>query len=236
MKLHLALSLFIVNAWAVAQIQDRPADFKKIKFVYETTSNYKIENQRVYADTTLLKVDFPKLKWSKSPKLDGSFEYYLPLTRLNTEQLDKLKSILYHENQTYMGEYDKVKDKTIFQVVRGDKATKEIFKEVFKDSYENFKYMIEINYKKGTYDVYYPRVSYNRSVAEHSFKIEYKNDTIGVFVINTVKNVYKNLVMLNKNLDAKIMPDELFSNATCGVAIVKSLRSTTVLKSVEYVN
>ncbi|WP_298147602.1 hypothetical protein [Flavobacterium sp.] len=236
MKLKLAITLFFLNVVAYAQIQERPADFKKIKFVYETTSNYRIENQRVYADTTLLKVDFPTLKWSRSPKLDGSSEYYLPLTRLSAEHLNKLKSILYHENQTYIGEYDKVKDKTIFQVVRGDKVTREIFKEVFKDSYENFKYRIEINYKKGTYDLYYPRVSYNRTVAEHSFKIEYKNDTIGVFVINTVKNVYKNLVLLNKNLDAKIMPDELFSNATCGVAIVKSLRSTTVLKSVEYVN
>lgn len=236
MKLHLALSLLVVNAWAFAQIQERPADFKKIKFVYETKSNYKIENQRIYADTALFREDFPNLKWLAQPKPDGGFDYFAPIASLNTTELTKLRGILYHENQTYTGEYDKEKDKTVFQVVRDDKALKKIFNEVFHDTYHYFSYKIVINYKKGTYNTYYPSVSYENSIGENTYTVVFQNDTVGVFKKTILKKPAKSIVVLNKKLDPKIMPEELFSNAAYGVEVVRNLGSTTVLKSVMYSN
>ncbi len=234
MKLHLAISLLFVNAFAFAQIQERPADFKKIKFVYETKSNYKIENQRVYADTLLFRENFPNLKWSQQPKQDGGTDFYVPVANFTSEQITRLKSILYHENQTFFGEYDKEKDKTVFRVIRDDKATRKIFREVFNDSYHDFHYKVKINYKKGTYDIYYPRVSYKRSIAEHLNSIIVQNDTVGMFKKTILNKISKNVVLLDAKLDAKIMPDELFSNNVYGVKRIKNVQTTTVLKSVEY--
>jgi hypothetical protein len=234
MKLHLAITIFFLNAFAYAQIQERPAEFKKIKFVYETTSNYIVENQRVYADTLLFRENFPNLKWSQQLNKDGNTSFYVPVANFTSEQITRLKSILYHENQTFFGEYDKEKDKTVFRVIRDDKATRKIFREVFNESYYKFRYKIEIDYKKGTYDHYYPRVNYSRSTAEHLNAIVFQNDTVGMFKKTILNRISKNIVLLDSKLDAKIMPEELFSNNTYGVKMIKNLHSTTVLKSVEY--
>jgi len=40
--------------------------YSKIKFVYEQKSNFFIENDQLYADTLVLKIEFPKLKFSKT--------------------------------------------------------------------------------------------------------------------------------------------------------------------------
>ena len=42
-----------------------PETYSKIKFVYEQKSNFFIEKDQLYADTLLLKIEFPKLKFSK---------------------------------------------------------------------------------------------------------------------------------------------------------------------------
>ena len=63
MKKKFILTCLFLTSFLFSQIAEKPQHFNKINFVYETKSNYNIENNGVYADTILFKIDFPHLKY-----------------------------------------------------------------------------------------------------------------------------------------------------------------------------
>lgn len=238
MKIKYILTCFFLTTLMFSQIVDKPVSFKKINFVYETKSNYSIKNQGVYADTLLLKFDFPNLKYvvlDNSLKTEN-YNGFIPLIDFKNEDLKKLISILYHTNEKYVGEYDRIADETFFKIFRDDETTKKIFNEIFKSSYQPFQYTIKINYKKNTIIIKYPNISYKNKINESVNSITFQNDTTGLYY-KTIGNLhYTNVVILNDKLDSKIMSDEIFSNNKWGVEQIKTLSSFTVLKNVSYSN
>ena len=80
----------------------------------------------------------------------------------------------------------------------------------------------------------YPNVNYTFTITVKAKNIIMENQVIGSYkeVENNVE--FSNLVLLNINLDSKIMPDDIFTNNKYGVEEIKKLNATTILKSVKY--
>jgi hypothetical protein len=238
MRKILNIFCLFITTYFFSQIAEKPENFNKINFEYETKANYFVDEQGVYADTLLLKIDFPNLKHIIKINTIENVNYtgFIPLKNLKGDNLEKLISILYHTNQKIFGEYNKKSNKTVLKVIRDDENLKKIFKENFKKSYHYFNYEVIINYKKNEIDTNYPRVSYSNTIEERNKKMIYKRDTFGIFK-EIIRNIeYINNVYLNSELDSKIMPEDLFSNNNFGVEKIEKIQSTTTLKSVSYSN
>ena len=236
MKKNSILICLFLTSVLFSQIVEKPQNFKKINFVYETKSNYHIENQGVYADTLLFKIDFPNLKYIQlnNSSKNEDFNGFIPINNFKEDDLKKLASILYHTNQKFMGEYDKVNDETNFKVIRDDELTKKIFKEILHMKYDYFEYKIKINYKKNKIKTNFPSVSYTHKIDELLNKLTFKNDTIGEYIQIRNHLEFRNIVLLNSKLDPKIMPHEIFSNNNFGIEAIKKINDITILKSVSY--
>lgn len=219
-----------------SQIEEKPINFNRINFIYETKSNYFIDEDGIYADSLLIKLDFPEIKFMKVNKSieNENYNSFIPLKQLNKSNIKKLCSILYHTNQTFIGEYDIENNETNFRVERNDELTKKIFKNILKEDYSNFFYKIVIMYSKGKIHLNYPRVNYTLTINEKFKNIILESQFIGRYkeVVNNLE--FSNLVLLNINLDSKIMPYDIFTNTNFGVEVVKKLNETTILKSVKY--
>jgi hypothetical protein len=89
-------------------------------------------------------------------------------------------------------------------------------------------------FSKDTIHLNYPRVNYTFNITEIAKKIIMENQVLGRYkeVINNLE--FSNEVLLNINLDSKIMPDDIFTNNNYGVEVIKKLNATTFLKSVKY--
>jgi hypothetical protein len=232
----LILCFVIVSFKMFSQIEEKPFYYKKINFVYETKSNYFIDKDGIYADSLLIKLDFPQIKFITINKLidNENFNSFIPLKNLNESNLKKLCSILYHTNQKFIGEYDVDKNETNFIVERNDDMTKKIFKNILNYNYSNFFYKIVINFSKDKIHLNYPSVNYTFTINEKAKNIVMENEIIGRYK-NVVNNLeFSNVVLLNINLDSKIMPNDIFTNNKYGVEVIKKLNETTILKSVKY--
>ena len=219
-----------------SQIEEKPINFNKINFIYETKSNYFIDEDGIYADSLLIKLDFPEIKFTTVNKLIENEKYnsFIPLKKLNESNLKKLCAILYHTNQKFIGEYDVKKNETHFKVERNDELTKNIFKNILKERYSNFFYKIVIKFSKDKIHLNYPSENYTFTINEKAKNIIMEDQLIGRYneVVNNLE--FSNVVLLNINLDSKIMPDDIFTNNNYGVEVIKKLNETTILKSVKY--
>lgn len=144
-KILLTLCVFLPFI-VFSQIEDRPINFKEINFVYETKSNYFIDEDGIYADSLLIKLDFPEIKFIAVNKLIENQRYnsFVSLKHLKKSDIKRLCGILYHTNQKFIGEYDVEKNETNFRVERNDDLAKKIFKNILKERYSNFYYKIII--------------------------------------------------------------------------------------------
>ena len=80
----------------------------------------------------------------------------------------------------------------------------------------------------------FPNVNYTFTITEKAKNIIMENQVIGRYkeVENNIE--FSNVVLLNINLDPKIMPEDIFTNNNYGVEVIKKLNETTILKSVKY--
>ena len=232
----LLLCCVLVTFKMFSQIEEKPANFKKIKFVYETKSNYFIDEEGIYADSLLIKLDFPEIKFTTVNTLieNENYNSFIPLKQLKESNIKKLCGILYHTNQKFIGEYDVEKNETSYSVERNDELTKKIFKNILKKSYSTFFYKKVVKFSKDKIHINYPSVNYTFTITEKAKNIILENQLIGRYkeVVNNLE--FSNVVLLNINLDSKIMPDDIFTNNNYGVEAIKKLNETTILKSVKY--
>ena len=203
-----------------------PANAKEIHFVYETKSNYLVNDDGIFADTLLLKIDFPKLKYilKKNP-IDSSVVCgFSTLKDFGRDNRYKLFTILYHSNETINGIHFIPSKKTVFKVVRGDDETKMIFKKYLKQRFYDFEYREEFDFVKKTEKIEFPRINYNRTFAEISKNIKFKNDPIiGFYEEESIGILYKNIVFFNNDLSKFISPI-LFDNNTIGVEKIETVK------------
>ena len=224
------------NGFSQVFFEKTPENAKEIHFVYEMKSNYSINDDGVFADTLLLNIDFPDLKYilRKHPSDTSIVCGFSTLKNFGSNNKEKLKGILYHTNETIHGIHFIPSKKTVFNVVRGDEETKMIFKKYFKERFVNFEYREEFDFVKKTEKIKFPNVSYDRTFSEISKTIEFKNDDSIGFYQETQKGVlFKNVVFFNSNLSKYISPI-LFDNSKFGVEKLETIMRTITLKSVYY--
>lgn len=212
--------------------------YSKIKFVYEQKSNFFVENDQLYADTLLLKMEFPKLKFLKtSSPLDSSkIIGFVNIKSLSNEDNNKLGNILYHSTHTIEGTYDILKHKTVLLFNRGNTVLSVIFKKYFKGSYLPFSYDVVIDYNKKYIYTNYPSVNYEESFDSQLKNINFLNDekTFGTYSFENKVGFYSNKIALNKKYNNKITPHIIFSNNDFAVDKITSLLDTITLISVIY--
>ena len=215
-----------------------PGTYSKIKFVYEQKSNFFIEDDKVYADTLLLKAEYPKLKFSKviSPSDSTKIIGFLEIKSFNNEDKNILQSNLYHTTHTIEGSYDLKKNKTKLFFTRGNKALNETFKKYFGGNYNAFIFNVVVNYNEKKIHTNYPKTNYTKSFDSQLKKINFTSDdkSIGTYTFQTNKGFQTNLVTLDKKYNNKITPDIIFSNNDFGVIKIASLFDTITLISVIY--
>jgi hypothetical protein len=212
--------------------------YSKIKFVYEQKSNFFIEKDQLYADTLLLKMEFPKLKFSKiSSPLDSiKIIGFINIKSLSYEDNEKLGSILYHSTHTIEGTYDMIKHKTTLFFNRGNSALNVIFKKHFKGSYPHFSFNVVVDYNKKYIYTNYPSVNYEESFDSQIKKINFLNDekTLGTYTFENKLGFHSNEIILNKKYSNKITPHIIFSNNDFAVDKISSQLDTITLLSVTY--
>lgn len=224
------------NCFSQSSFKKMPENTKEIHFIYEVKSNYVINDEGIYADTLLFKIDFPNSKYTlrKYPKDTTVVCGFSTLKGFGGKNKDKLFSILYHSNETINGIHFIPSRKTVFNVVRGDDETKMIFKKYLKQRFLDFEYREEFDFAKKTEKIKFPRVNYDRTFAEISKKIKFQNEpTIGFYEEENKGFLFKNIVYFNNDLSKFIAP-VLFDNSNFGVEKIETVQRTITLKSVTY--
>lgn len=216
----------------------KPDNFSKIHFVYDVKSNYHIDDNGVFADTVLMKLDFPTIKYSlrRSPMDAKKIVGFVRLTDFDEESKHILSSTIYHTVERIEGTYDLKRNKTTLRITRNDDHTRTIFRKFFKQDYEKFKYTISIDYSDKKWICKYPHITYKYQFDEIARTIDFANERKmeGSFSEKAGALVYHNLVYCSDQLNSKVTPDEMFSNNEFGVEKIISIYKTINLESVVY--
>lgn len=236
--ISLVICLTFFNSFSQDKWDKMPANTNKIIFCFEKKSNYSIVNNNVYADTLLFKIDFPDLKRiiARHPSDSLKICSFVPVNQFIGDNKAKLKGILYHNNETIIGTFDRQKNKTILKCSRDDANTKEVFEKHFGEKYEKFRYTIEVNYTQKKVYYSYPLTRYVKEFKELSNNIAFLNDDDlnGHYLRQTKLFLEDNVVEFDSNLNDKINIDVIFNNARYGLKKHQSVFSTIDLKSVKY--
>lgn len=231
----LLLLVFIYNCGFSQAV---PSDYKKIKFVYEEVSRIIINENGVFADTTLLAYDFPKLKYTlvQHPTDSKLMVGFVPLKDFSDVDKKQLAGIIYHSQHHIEGEYNAVKNQTVLNFSRDDKNVRNVFKKYLDNNYNTFRFKYIIDYKSQKIEIIYPTVTYEFTIKEKMKSITFTNsmDLDGFFHENTSKGKLVNVVLQNIHLPKFVTSADIFSNNVHGISKTESIYSTTTLSSVVY--
>lgn len=217
------------------KFEPMPENTKEIHFSYRLKSKIHIDENLVYADSLFFKRNFPRLRFSKVENPDV---YYLnskmSFRTLRNADKKRLMAILYLNNETYEGIYFIEQNKTIIFADRSDKEIKEIFKNYFKEEYEDYKYKVELYYDKKTKHILYPSVYYQFGFDEIEKEIEWLTETKGIYKESSKKDVFTTTVTFDKNLSKYISIGYIFKNSEFGAIKIESFESVLELTEVTY--
>jgi hypothetical protein len=217
---------------------EMPETYSKIKFVYEQKSNFFIEDDKLYADTLLFRITFPKLKFSKviSPLDSTKTIGFLVIKNLSKEDKRTLEGNLYHSTHTIVGTYDVQKNITKLFYTRGSKPLSEIYKKYFGGNFSPFAFNVIVDYNKGEIYTNYPSVKHTASFDSQLKKIIFTNEdkSLGTCTFQTKRGFQTDRITLNKKHNNKITSDIVFSNNDFAVDKIVSVYNTTTLLSVIY--
>lgn len=226
-----------------AQINPPIPNPKKIIFTYKTVPNFHFENNAVYADTFLLKKEFPRIVYDlkKSPTDTTKIVGYITKNKFNVDEIKNFKSLIFHSF------YER---KTIYYV---KSKTGEISGSLCKseECLKAFRLFFNDRNKAGS-DFFPSEIKFYDTKKIIVFKSQFKNDEIkyednkinwlpdfeyiGTYAYISKKDNYKytDAVIVDPSLDRHISPIYLFDNCSFGVREVISKYTTTTLISVEY--
>lgn len=218
--------------------QEKTPQYSKAYFVYERKSNYHIDEKGVYADTLLLKAEFPDLKYSRVKHPIDSIRIvgYVPLDKLSKKDKDELASSIYHTTELIEGVHDFKKNITRLKIRRDDANAKEVIKKYLGERYHKFKHKETIDYNKQKIWLKFPSISYTKKFDTELKTIKFGSDTRlwGYYRENRKTLLLDNFVLLKEGLDNKIVPDVIFSNNEFGVEKIATIYQTIRLKSVTF--
>lgn len=230
----LTFLLLLTSSFLAAQIEVAPLKYKKIKFSYISKSNFILIDNRVYADTTLLKLTFPKQTFTKivSPKDSTVTIGFIEKKELQIEDLNRLKSMIFHSytdvNYTY---YKKRNCMFLTGSLCNSNECRKIFKDFFKVDTEGTTIIpTRINFKKNNKITRTSEYSTN-STDYSTKKLNWVEGNENLAYIESHNNFYKfNIVLFtNPTYPKYITPLSLFSNCESGIEKTVSIHGTTVL-------
>lgn len=240
MKINPLLTLFLFYSSAIfSQIEEAPTAYSKIYFTYTKKSNYYVDEKGIYADTLLLKLDFPEKTFFKRtfPKDSTIIAGFIPINFLTDTDRITLNSIAQKNYSRTEVVFDvKEKKSTITKILTDNSLiptalfallTKTPFQSKPSTSdityKENFRYLVE-NKAENTLD------SYEKNVIKW---IEgYEN--VGLFEYKMNGQIMTNLVFVDPKLNKHIVPTILFANCEFGISKVVSIPFTVELIKVSY--
>lgn len=235
----LTFLLVLTSSFLAAQIEVAPLKYKKIEFSYTSKSNFILIDDRVYADTTLLKLTFPKQTFTKivSPKDPTETIGYIEKKELQIADLNRLKSMIFHSYTNVDYTYYK-KGNYIFLTgsLCSSNECKKIFKDFFKDDTDGTTIIpTKIKFKKNNIITKTNEYSTN-SIDYSNQKLNWVEGNENLAYIECQNNSYKfNIVLFtNPTFPKYITPLSLYGNCESGIEKTVSIQATTILTKLKF--
>ena len=241
-KIFLLLMIIfsVQKGFSQSNFQEAPKKYKKIHFVYEQKSNFQLRGDGVFADTLLLKFEFPNVNYKKvqDPTTPGRICGLVPYSGFFLEEDRKrLIRLTYNDSQTIEGFYIPKKQKLIFNITRDNIEVKERIKREFNDySLLKNSYSLVVDFKNGQVTKILPDSNENKISGIEQLDILFIDNSKlkGIYKENLKKTPESNEVFLNKTLNKSITPGILFSNNDFGIEKLTTMYKTYKLLSVTY--
>jgi len=208
---------------------------KEIHFTYQSKSSYYFDEKGIYADTTIFKMQFPKVKLAKAkhPK-EGYTCGFLSFLSLDDETKEKFIGIFYHANEKFKGVYDFKRNKSTIKAVRDDADVKKLFKEIFKTGYSTFAYTIYLDYENKIKTLDFPLTKYDLAFSKEQKKVEWIDSKSGSFKDIKDHFLLTSIVESDENLPKQITLGFVFENNNYGIKKVSTVHGTYELTSITY--
>jgi len=195
-----------------------PAGYKKIEFVYEQRTNYTIKKEGFYADTLLLKIDFPDEQFElvDNPEKPDEKIGYIKFKQLSSSQRSQFRSRIWHAEKNIYGVYDVATNTTSLFHQRQDKKWQ-------------WKTSIDFNVNQ----IYLQKPMFE---SENPPTIVYDDQA---HLSGRYKNkygnwVFDNIVVFDPEVPKFVATDDAYITGEFGIKKIITMRSTTQLKSVVY--
>ena len=214
-------------------------NYNKITFIYKSKPNITFKGYWAYADTLLLQLDYPKIKYQliKSPEDSLKKVGVFFIRNLSPEDLKKLRNFVFHAYTKKIYKYN------LKRTVSSDSGS------LCKD--EECKKIFELSFETKTNGSVFEtgRIKYNeknKKIKRTNFFItdyDYKDnliewvegfENVGRYIFKGKYNYYTNIIEFNPELDKHITPIPLFANCEYGIQKLYTLYTTTELVSVIY--
>jgi hypothetical protein len=210
----------------------------RIDFSYERHTNVYINEEGVFADTLLLKFDFPGMDYTlrKHPLDAQKTVGFRSLASLMPEERRQLVGLMYHTNESLTAIFDRKKNVTTIFVTRTNQGQEAFFKYLKQAFPGKFKYTITIDYNRGTIEYDFPQTSRGKDEQADTYAIAYTSDdkTKGSYAKQSGEIRIRNLVELDPALDPKIVAADVFNNNPFGMRKTVSVDDTLELVSYSY--
>jgi hypothetical protein len=221
------------NGFSQSNFEKMPENAKEIHFEYTSKSNFYYNEVGIYADPLLFELELQNVKYMKlnHPK-ENYICGFVPFSNMDSETLDKVASILFHNNINYKAVYNFKKN--ITTIVARSEDDKLFFAKILKRNKTSFKFKIDLNYKKNIKTIF-SQNSYNYNKFDEIKKsIKWSDSINGTFNDKWNNTLLTNFVKIDQNLPNQISLGILFENNNFGITKVTDFYTTTELKSVSY--
>jgi hypothetical protein len=237
MKFSKAIFFFLLCCEILSAQEKAPEKFSKIRFVYNERSNYIVCKEGVYADTLLLRFDFPDMRFEKAAdSIYPGYYGFIAFKDFSEADREKLKHNLYHAAQKISGVYNLKTNSSQFTITRDDAEMRKIFKDLLDEGYSRFAFTASFDYSKQTMHLDFETKTYDFKFIKKAAVVNFSDDSKlkGKYIENGRNGEFTNLVYFDESLTDKIVPQQLFSNSDFGVRKLVTIWSTIELESVIY--
>jgi hypothetical protein len=218
------------------QIQPEPKSYQKIKFVYQKKSNFKLDENGLYADTTQLKVLFPEVEYEKINSNTGNIIGFVPHSKLNRLHQKTIAKKMTENNTVIFGLVDLKKNNVLFSIDHSSPETDMAY-QLFKLPQNKLNSSLYYTYKKKftLLEMNSNATTQVKSIVKN--KIRWQNDkqTIGHYDTQD-KSEHKqlNVVIFQEDLPRLVSPIPLFENAKAGIKTIYAMEYHYELIAVSY--
>lgn len=236
-KSILLLLLFLIMPFiAISQIQPTPKSYKKIKFVYQKKSNFRLDEKGFYADTTQFNVMFPYLEYEKMSTESGAIIGFVPFTKLNIYHQKMILEKMTQHNTVIFGSVDLKKNKVQFSVDHSSPETDYAY-QLFNFPQNKLNSSYYYTYKKNfsQLEIYSNGSTQLKTIPKNKILWQNEEQTIGQYdTTEKIDDKQLNVVIFQKELPKLVSPIPLFENANYGVKSIYAMEYHYELISVSY--